>query len=69
MVGIAVSIFPFQFVFELNISIWEHIDAKFEIYSMFNRMCFINEFRKKKKIIENWWTKIKRKYQIKNNIH
>ena len=48
MAGIAVSVFPFQFVFELNISIWEHIYAKFEIYSMFNRMCFINEFRKKK---------------------
>ena len=68
MAGIAVFVFPFQFVFELNISIWEHIYAKFEICSMFNRMCFINEFRKKK-IIKNWWTKIKRKYQIKNNIH
>ena len=68
MVGIAVSVFPFQFVFELNISIWEHIYEKFEIYRMFNRTCFINEFRKKKDY-KNWWTKIKRKYQIKNNIH
>ena len=40
MVG-TVSVFPFQFVFELNISI-----PSFR-FTKLNRICFINEFRKK----------------------